>query len=117
MHVVERLGHADELSLVRDDAVGEPATAHKPEDAIPDDERGDRIAYRDHGPRDLDAGNVRRRAGRWRVPALTLEDVGGVHARVRGRDQQLELAGLGVRTLADSDDLSAAGAGVDHTSH
>ena len=74
--------------------------------------RGPRAAG-DHDSRDLEPGNILRRAGRRRIFALPLRDIGPVHAGGLHRDQDLPVAWHGDRALRGDKDLGAAGRG-DH---
>jgi len=62
----------------------------------------------DHLARQLEAEDVGRRAGRRRVAALALEDVGAVDAGRADANQHLRRAGLRIGMVGD-DDLTVAG--------
>ena len=87
--LVERVRHRGHAALVHDHAVGEPAAADEAEDAVaglPAEHL--RAAGLDRA-RDLEAGDVARAAGRRRVRALALRQVGRIEARVRDAHEQL----------------------------
>ena len=115
--LVERVRHRRHAALVHDDAVREPAAADEAEDAIarlPAEHL--RPAGLDRAG-DLETGDVARAAGRRRVRALALRQIGGIEARVRDAHEHLFAARHGIGQLIEPDDLVAAGSGENHCAH
>ena len=115
--LVERVGHRGDAAVVHDHAVGEPAAADEAEDAVaglPAEHL--RAAGLDRA-RDLEPGHVLRAAGRRRIGALALREIGRIEARVRHAHEQLLAAGNRIGPLLEPDDLVAAGSGEYHCAH
>jgi hypothetical protein len=51
------------------------------------------------------------------MPALALEDVGGIDACIPSSDRNLELTGLRIGAFLEADDLAAPRSGEDDGSH
>ena len=99
----DRLGHGHELALVDDRELALAAAADDPHDAVALGEARRAVAEAGDLTRELEAGDVLRRAGRGRVAPAQLHHVGAVDARRAHADEHLAGPGLGVRVLLDED--------------
>ena len=98
---LEALGHGHELALVDDRELGLAAPADDAHDAVALLEAARAGAERGDLAGELQAGDVRRRAGRRGVAALALQDVGAVEPGAAHAHEDLARAGLGVGVLGD----------------
>jgi hypothetical protein len=110
---VEAAGHRHELALVDGGQLGLPAAPHDRHHAIALGEALGSRAAAHHLARQLEPGDVGRRARRRRVVAGALVDVGAVEPGPPHADEDLAGPGLGVGVLVD-DDLSVADRGGAH---
>jgi N-carbamoylputrescine amidase len=105
--LVEALGHRDHVALVHDHPVGQPAAADEAKDAVADLPAPHLLAQGDNAACDLEAGNVLRSAGRSRVAARALREVGRVDPGVRGGDNHLAASRHRVGQLLESQLVSS----------
>ena len=89
------------------------AAAHDPHDAVADIEARGTVTQRLDDARQLEAGDVRRAAGRRRIAPGELHLVGAVEARAAHADEHLTGPGDGVRMFFD-EDLAVADGGCSH---
>jgi predicted amidohydrolase len=80
--LVEALGHADDVALVRDNAVGQPPAADEAEDAVSDLPVPHLLAAGDHVPGNLETWNILGRTGRGRIAPGPLGEVGRIERRI-----------------------------------
>jgi hypothetical protein len=109
VHEVELVGHVEELPDRDDEPLRVPPARDQRGDAVSDRPAVDAAAQCRHRPGRLQAG-PRGCAGRRRVVALALHQVGTVHARGGYLEEDLARAGGRVRDLADGQLLGSAGA-------
>ena len=102
------LVHRDELRL--------RATAHQAHHPVPNLPAG-HVPHRLDLTRVLHPGNVGRHTRRRRILASALNEIGAVEPRGVDPDTDVSGAHLGLRNVADADDLGTAGAIVDDRAH
>ena len=90
-------------ALVDDGELGLAAAGDDRHHAVAGLEAADAAAAGDDLARELEAGDVLRRAGRGRVVAGELHQVGAVEARGADADEQLAVLGLGIGAVGDLD--------------
>ena len=107
--LVEDLRHPCDAAFVHRDAIRQAAAADEAEHAVARRPGGDARPAALDGARDLEPGNVRRRARGRRVAARSLLEVGRVEAGEADAHEHVLIPGDGVRPLLEAHDLVAAG--------
>jgi hypothetical protein len=117
LFVREPIRHPRHVARVNDDAVGEPAPAHEPEDAVAFRELANRGSGDDDSARDLEPGDVLWGSRRRRIRARELREICRVDGGEAHRDEQVVASRRWIGTLLEAHHLAATRPGVDDRPH